>query len=157
MLWIPRFDFTLYLGIICTLFDIGYLYTIYHFNILGLTLLILLFVLLCFSKIPIFIIAETHFNRRLIWLGCISVALSILLVITTDTLMFIFGHIFLFHPIALVACFSSPLVLFFHCWLFGNMLILRVLLIRDVTLPSKLSMLEMKQKADEYGEYLTYL
>lgn len=157
MLWIPRFDFTLYLAILCTVFDVGYLYILYHYSILSFMCIFLIFLVLCVSKTPVFIIAQVHFNRRLLWMGGFSILLSIVLSVLCNTMLFLFGHILMFHPLALATFGLSFVTFFFQCWLMGNIVILRVLLIRDVTLPSRMSLLEMQNKADEIGDAIPYI
>lgn len=154
MLWIPRFDITLLLLIPSTLSDAWFVFLLFYHEVLGGLVTLLLFVALAITKLPIFIVGQYHFNRRLIWMGAGSALLSIVLVLVTNATMFITGKYFVLDIPATVGLICTPLVLFVHCWLIGNMLLLRVLLIRDVTLPSKLSLLMIQERVDELGDAL---
>ncbi|KAI4292363.1 hypothetical protein PAPHI01_1637 [Pancytospora philotis] len=157
MMWLPAFDTTFRLMVLSMLFDSGCTLVLYHYSIFTLVHAFVVLALLSLSKAPIYTISRSHFSRKLIGYGCAAGALSIVLVLATNLMLFWFDCFSLHHRCAVAVCALSPAVIFLESWLCANIVMLRRVLFEDVTLPSKMSILELQQHADELGERLCFL
>lgn len=153
-MYIPSFSLSKYLFWITTIVDVLNAYLLYSYSPLNNYLVILITILIFVLKIPVYYVVFIHFNRQLVYFGFIGMLSSILYSCLTVFFLFISPYVIIFFaPIILYSVFQG-FIIFLKCVLSFNVIVLRVFLTFDVTIPSDFGYLQMRAQIDNWANYL---